>query len=418
MHQLKATFATLVLVVAGLFAVTAACGDKNSKGSGGKRDEKPTDAGGGGEGDGGGDDADGQGDGGGGQAGDDDGNGDNGDNDDNGTGASLDGDRPKKPVKLVASESGIYHGVFADLPEFPGRGDVKRGTAAFESLVGKSVAFSIIGDNWVDGIKFPKALAKEIADTGKLPVIHVKPWSVKRRGAGSDPYYSLDRILAGQYDAELKAYARAVRAFEKPVAIDFAPEMNGNWYPWSGVYAQGGPEEFRDTYRKLVKLFKAEGATNVTWVFHVVAFSRPRADWNTMAAYYPGDRYVDWLAVSAYSAQRQGDAWEDFVDIMDAAYPELAALSEVKPIAVLEYGAIEDRFTRFRKADWISNALSSLKEGRYPRVKAVAYWHESSWDWRVDNNLRVDSSDASLRAYRDEIADPIFIGDVELTPQD
>ena len=47
------------------------------------------------------------------------------------------------PVKLLPPEAGVYHGVFADLPEYLRIGDVSHGTIAFESLVQKGVAFKI-----------------------------------------------------------------------------------------------------------------------------------------------------------------------------------------------------------------------------------------------------------------------------------
>jgi len=167
-----------------------------------------------------------------------------------------------------------------------------------------------------------------------------------------------------------------------------------------------------------VTLFRGEGVENVTWAFHMASGNKPNNNqWNNMAAYYPGDEFVDWLALSVYSAQLPGDPWEEFTAHMDAAYAEIAALSETKPIAVLEYGIIEDPFSALRKADWITNALTAVKANRYPRVKAMAYWHESSWLSSGDNNMRVDSSVSSLRAYKTEVTDPFFVTTAKLSAQ-
>ncbi len=58
-----------------------------------------------------------------------------------------------------------------------------------------------------------------------------------------------------------------------------------------------------------------------------------------------------------------------------------------------------------RKAEWIRDAYATIASGRYPRLKAVAWWHEN-FD-RV--RLRIDSSPAALDAYRSAIADPAFV---------
>jgi hypothetical protein len=48
---------------------------------------------------------------------------------------------------------------------------------------------------------------------------------------------------------------------------------------------------------------------------------------------------------------------------------------------------------------------------KYPRLKAAIFWHER---WQNDDgsysNLRVNSSRASLQAYRDGLANPFWIG--------
>jgi beta-mannanase len=334
----------------------------------------------------------------------------------------LAGQASAAEVKLLPPETGAYHGVFANIPEYPARGDVARYTRDFERLVGKDVALTIIGDEWTESIRFPAVLAGEARNSGYVPVIHIRPWSVKRRFTGQDPRYSLQRIIDGWYDNELRAYARDVRNFRQPVLLSFAPEANGNWYPWSGAFAGGeygasygdpilpdGPERYRDAYRRFVDIFRQERVENASWVFHISSASKPEASWNEIHAYYPGDEYVDWLAVSVYSAQVPGDYWSDFSAGLDAPYAALSALSADKPIAVLEYGTIEDRAAPLRKADWITAALTSVKFGWYPRIKAMAYWHESSWMPWENNDMRVSSSTSALDAYRQEIADPFFV---------
>ena len=45
--------------------------------------------------------------------------------------------------------------------------------------------------------------------------------------------YSLVNIVKGKYDKELTQLAQDIKNYGKPILIDFAPEANGNWFPWS-----------------------------------------------------------------------------------------------------------------------------------------------------------------------------------------
>jgi hypothetical protein len=65
---------------------------------------------------------------------------------------------------------------------------------------------------------------------------------------------------------------------------------------------------------------------------------------------------------------------------------------------------------RGSKAEWIRVALQSIRAQRYPRLKAICYWHEA---WENEDgsvsDLRINSSPAALAAYRREIAASFFL---------
>ncbi len=61
--------------------------------------------------------------------------------------------------------------------------------------------------------------------------------------------------------------------------------------------------------------------------------------------------------------------------------------------------------TENKKAFWIRNAFLSLESNKYPRVKAISWWHEN-----FDNSLlKVNSSPESLEAYRTGVGSPKFV---------
>lgn len=89
-----------------------------------------------------------------------------------------------------------------------------------------------------------------------------------------DPVYSLQNIIDGKFDTELRQYAQDAKKFSTPLLIEFGTEMNGDWFPWSGTYNEG-PIVFRDAYRHIIDIFNQEGANNVTWFFHVNDYPAP-----------------------------------------------------------------------------------------------------------------------------------------------
>jgi beta-mannanase len=328
-------------------------------------------------------------------------------------------------VKLQPPSKGVYHSAF---PDFGGSEDnvTSKRISNFEKLANKSIVWAAFSDNWGESnVTFPKTAVETIHDQGAVPYIRMMPRTSLDEIDESnpvykpDPNYSLQKIIDGDFDNQLREYAREVKQTKIPIMIDFACEMNGNWFYWSGICNGGGvkdkygdpnladgPEKYRDAYRHIINIFREEGTTNITWVFHVDADTEPAESWNNYSTYYPGDDYIDWIGVSVYGSTYAGEEGENFTEIMDDAYPQLESISKTKPLAVLEFGVNEGK----DKPQWIKEALESIKNGKYPRIKAVSYWNEN---WEEDDGttskLRIDSSKESLETYKQEISNLFFI---------
>lgn len=315
---------------------------------------------------------------------------------------------------VIPPKEGIYHSAH---PDFGLRDDdvTEQRVDSFLQLAEKAVVWSYISDHWYKGISFPKEACLVLHRKGIIPLIGMMPWSTLQQNK-KETKYTLDRIIKGDFDKELQLYAHEVAALGFPVMIEFGPEANGAWFPWSAVWNGGaekrqygdsdipdGPERFRDAYRHIVSLFRAEGVSNVTWVFHLASAPWPDKEWNAPRYYYPGDEWVDWIGVSVYGRLRSGEA-KPFHVILKKIYPQLTALSPKKPLAILEMGVSEERGKR-DKAEWIALAFSHLKAGAYPRIKAVSWWNKIYRPDRSRSYLEVDSSPSSLSAYREAVAD-------------
>jgi len=175
-----------------------------------------------------------------------------------------------------------------------------------------------------------------------------------------------------------------------------------------------GPETFKQAYRHVVDRVRAKGAKNVQWVLHLMDYSMPQEEWNLVAKYYPGPEYSDWLGFSLYGPQFPADEeWAPFFPLFDWPYTELTLLDPDKPIVVCEWGVAELP-NLGSKPEWIAQGFRVMKEGKYPRLKACVFWHER---WQNSDganagkysSLRVNSTPASLEAYRKGVADPVYL---------
>jgi beta-mannanase len=225
-----------------------------------------------------------------------------------------------------------------------------------------------------------------------------------------DPIFTLQSIISGKFDNELRRSADDAKRLGIPIMVEFGTEVNGDWFPWGGIFNgeeetngygdsnyPDGPERFRDAYRHIIDLFKKEGARNITWCFNVAPSQETGGastlePWNNIKDYHPGDEYIDWIGTSVYGADMPNSKWKSFTNMVDKAYPELTSVSARKPIAIFEFGVIEEQ--QGNKTEWIKNALPSVEGGtRYPRIKAISYWDEK---WTDNKNktigLRINSS--------------------------
>ncbi len=253
--------------------------------------------------------------------------------------------------KLIEPNHGIYHSVF---PDFGGTEDnvTAERINNFENLVNKNIVWAYFSNNWYDNIHFPTTEVNTINTAGKIPFIRIMPRTNFTEG-GPDPNYTMQKIIDGDFDYSLTQWAIDASNINTPLLAEFGTEVNGNWFPWNGQYNGAGEtaeygntnlfdgaERFRDAYRHIIDICNTNGATNITWFFHIDAYSEPDIDWNEMENYYPGDNYINWIGASIYGPQENGEDYQEFSDIMNDIYPGLSNLSS-NPIAILEFGITE-----------------------------------------------------------------------------
>ena len=226
---------------------------------------------------------------------------------------------------------------------------------------------------------------------GETPMV---TWQLYKSG-WSGPTISLSGIAAGLYDGYLRRAADLARGLPFDVMIRFGHEMNGDWYPWSGQ-----PAPYVAAWRHIVSVFRREGADNVKWVWS------PNVDQGSypFAKYFPGDAWVDYVGLDGYNWGRSGvgvNQWQTLWQVFSSSYRQLTQLSS-KPVIITEVSSSE---IGGDKAAWIRDGFLKTIPQQFPRVRAVVWFDRS-----MEQDWRVNSSNASLQAYRDVVSSSLYGG--------
>jgi mannan endo-1,4-beta-mannosidase len=134
------------------------------------------------------------------------------------------------------------------------------------------------------GEPFQVGFAQTVSGHGAVTVLQWDPTDA-----------SVSKIADGGYDAYLRSFADAVRQFGKPVVIGFGHEMNATWYSWG--YHHVPARTFVAAWRHIVRLFRGQGADNVTWLWTINA-DLPST--GAIADWWPGGDYVTWVGIDGY----------------------------------------------------------------------------------------------------------------------
>lgn len=221
----------------------------------------------------------------------------------------------------------------------------------------------------------PNAIAASYRQ-GALPVLSWEPWAGVTKGL-SQPAYALSKIYGGDFDAYITKFATAVRDSGVPLAIRFAHEMNGVWYPWSESMSGNHKGDYVKAWRHVHDIFTKVGATNVIWIWSPNIL-RP-VPHTSLKDLYPGDAYVDWVGIVGYDVPERTAA--------PVFMPTIRAIEKftAKPFVITETGSQPSSF----KAAWIASFFKWLPT--QPKVIGFIWFEYSkpaggTADWRFMAN--------------------------------
>lgn len=255
--------------------------------------------------------------------------------------------------------------------------------------------------------RFPQERVMNILNMGSLPVITWEPWLNEFDPAEFpevDPFKDRNKkgladIAKGFYDSYIIEWARDLKASKYPVFLRLGHEMNDPYrYAW-GPQNGNTADDFIKAWQHVYSVFKKIEVKNVIWLWS------PHLSYQDYEEYYPGDKYVDYLAVNIlnYGTATPQTQWYEFDQIFKPHYDKLVKYK--KPIMIAELGTLE---YGGNKAEWMRATFDSLPQ-KYPAVKSVLFFHVSydndmvgvfSWYFINDKNC-VDAISNSISKWNE-----------------
>ena len=297
----------------------------------------------------------------------------------------------------VAATAAIKLGVYTAQQGQVGAPEDAGALDGYAAMVGRPPDIVMDYSNITDPLLTPTEVSN-LEARGQTPLI---TWQLFKSGWGG-PTIPLSAVAAGLYDSYLRQAADAARNMPfGEILIRFGHEMNGPWYGWSGE-----PSAYVNAWRHVVTVFRQRNASNVKFVWS------PNVDYGSypFKGFFPGDSWVDYVALDGYNWGTTGQGpgyWQSLHSVFEASYDQLTQLSS-KPVMIAEISSSE---TGGNKAAWILEGFLRTIPNRFPRVSAVIWF-----DRNQEDDWRIDSSTASLEAYRRVVSSSLYGGGTDPAP--
>jgi hypothetical protein len=153
----------------------------------------------------------------------------------------------------------------------------------------------------------------EINADGAEPIIDIEPYG-----------HSLAQVAAGFADGWLRELALGIKAMNRPVVVAFAPEANGNWYPWR---LKPGP--FRLAWRHVWNVVSTAAQNRrshqIIWMWQMSSHDR-------IGAYWPDKAYVNWVGIDGYFRTPRNT----FSNLFDKSLHTVKQLTKTDPVLLSE----------------------------------------------------------------------------------
>ena len=248
---------------------------------------------------------------------------------------------------------------------------------------------------------FPTASETALGKSGHILFINWQPTDEE------DKPIAWQAIADGSQDKVIAAEAIRLKAMGTPVMISFSHE------PEADIDTEGSAAQYVAAYRRVHDVVVAAGATNVVWVWDIEGIAT--SHWfGLYARFWPGARYVDWIAWDPYNfASCRSRPWRSFDALVAPFYRWIEHQSFAhRPLMLAEYGTIGNMAGLHTKQRWYKGEAASLSA--FPAIKSVVYFDypspPASCDWVSNSSPAAAASFAALAQSR------VFQATSRLTP--
>lgn len=212
-------------------------------------------------------------------------------------------------------------------------------------------------------------------------------WESRKKDELTKTEFSLDRIIAGEYDQFIKSELESIKKIcrEQTVIIRFNHEMDTlpgqvNWYPW-----QGYSEKYIAAWKRVVGIGHDVSPT-IKWLWS------PNRGVKITKTYYPGDEWVDYVGITINRNPKQFR-----YTTFDVFYGHNQQVIESfnKPIMISESTYDQEGGDAASKAIWIASMAAYIKSN--PKIVSFAWF-------QARMGQSIESSPESIAALKSAYA--------------
>jgi beta-mannanase len=264
--------------------------------------------------------------------------------------------------------------------------------SAMENWQGKKMAVLNMFTNWDSNNKTVSNLFDQqlpnIWNNGNVPLVTWEPTT-----GATTPADIEVRIARGDYDSYIRTWSSKMKLFlsgpdtmygngdDRRAYLRLGHEMNGDWYPWGAAQGANTPADYIAMWQHVKGIFSASGidATRLQWIW---CANNADVGGFTAESYYPGDQFVDWVAVDGYNwgTSQTWSTWTTPAETYGPMITRLRALTS-KPLAITEFASTTAPQGVSGKSTWIGDTMNYFAS---QNVKMVAWFNEDKeTDWAV-----------------------------------
>ncbi|MGQ0521699.1 MAG: glycoside hydrolase family 26 protein [Actinomycetota bacterium] len=279
---------------------------------------------------------------------------------------------------------GVYYG---------NQGWAMNDVKALEAWQGKRHAVVELFTNWNGSRKTMDNLFKQqlpnIWANGNVPLVTWEPFT----GANTPADIEV-RIARGDHDAYVTTWAQRLAGFlsgpdtvlgtddDRRAYVRLGHEPNGDWYPWGAAQGGNTPADYVAMWRRVHGLVAAAGPgpSRVQWMW---AANAEDIGGFPAEGFYPGDSYVDWVAVDGYNwgGSQSWSSWKSPAEVLGPMVARVQAVAPAKPVAVTETASTSSGGGLTAKGAWVTDLYAWAPANG---VRMVVWFNtDKETDWAV-----------------------------------